>query len=193
MVKNPAVDKSFREARNWRREAHKLREILLDSGLSEELKWGKPCYCSDGKNICIIQRMKGFLALLFFKGALLKDPDGVLEVQGPNSRAGYRMRFVGVQDVTAMAKSVRAYVHEAIEIEKTGLKVETASALKYPKELVAKFEEDPEFSAAFEKLTPGRKRGYMLHFSNAKQSATRVRRIEKFRGSILQGKGVQER
>ncbi len=191
--KNSAVDKSFREARIWRREADKLREILLDSGLSEELKWGKPCYSSDGKNICIIQRMKGFLALLFFKGALLKDPDGVLEVQGPNSRAGYRMRFLSVQDVAAMSRAVKAYVHEAIEIEKAGLKVETERVLEYPKELIGKFEEDPEFGAAFDQLTPGRKRGYILHFSDAKQPATRVRRIEKFRDNILQGKGVQGR
>jgi uncharacterized protein YdeI (YjbR/CyaY-like superfamily) len=118
MARNPKVDKSFSNATRLRQEAEKLREVLLECGLTEELKWGKPCYTYNGKNICIIQRMKDFLALLFFKGALLKDPDDVLEVQGPNSRAGYRIRFSSAQDVTRMAKSIKAYTREAIELEK---------------------------------------------------------------------------
>ncbi len=193
MNENSKLNKLFGSARLWRQEANELRKIVLRAGLTEELKWGKACYTHDGKNICIIQRMKGFLALLFFKGALLKDPDNVLEVQGANSRGGYRMRFTSVQDVAKMAKSVKDYIREAIEVERAGLKVEKASDLQYPEELVDKFAEDAPLRAAFEKLTPGRKRGYVLHFSDAKQSKTRVARIEKYRSRILTGKGLQER
>ena len=192
MNRKSTLEKSFDSARLWRQEANELRKILLSAGLTEELKWGKPCYTYDGKNICIIQRMNSFLALLFFKGALLKDPDNVLEVQGANSRNGYRMRFTSVKDVAKMAKSVKAYVGEAIEVEKAGLKVEKASRLDYPEELVDKFAEDSELRAAFDKLTPGRKRGYALYFSDAKQSKTRVARIERCRSKILAGKGFQE-
>jgi uncharacterized protein YdeI (YjbR/CyaY-like superfamily) len=191
--KNSGLDRSFSDARLWRQEAYDLRQILLECGLTEELKWGKPCYSCDGKNICIIQRMKGFLALLFFKGALLKDPDDILEAQGPNSHNGYRMRFTGVQDVARVAKSLKAYIREAIEVEKTGLKMKQATDLEYPEELIAKFHEDPAFQSAFDKLTPGRKRGYILYFSDAKQSKTRVSRIDKYRPNILNGKGLQER
>jgi uncharacterized protein YdeI (YjbR/CyaY-like superfamily) len=123
MVEN-TLDKSFGNATRWRQEALELRKVLLKCDLTEELKWGKPCYTHGGKNICIIQRMSDFLALLFFKGALLKDPAKLLEVQGPNSRAGYRMRFTGVQDVARAAKTINAYAREAIEVEKAGLKVE---------------------------------------------------------------------
>ena len=192
MNRKSTLEKSFDSARLWRQEANELRKILLSAGLTEELKWGKPCYAYDGKNICIIQRMNSFLALLFFKGALLKDPDNVLEVQGANSRNGYRMRFTSVKDVAKMAKSVKACVGEAIEVEKAGLKVEKASRLDYPEELVDKFAEDSELRAAFDKLTPGRKRGYALYFSDAKQSKTRVARIERCRSKILAGKGFQE-
>lgn len=113
MSRKPSVDGSFDQAERWRDEANALRAVLLKSGVTEELKWGKPCYTHEGRNVCIVQRMKDFLALLFFKGALLKDADGVLERQGPNSRAGYRMRFTSVEDVTRLAKTIRAYVHEA--------------------------------------------------------------------------------
>jgi uncharacterized protein YdeI (YjbR/CyaY-like superfamily) len=164
----------------------------MRTDLTEELKWGKPCYAYDGKNICIIQRMSGFLALLFFKGALLKDPDDVLEVQGVNSRAGYRMRFSSVQDVAKMAKSIKACVREAIEVETVGLKVEAAPDLEYPEELVDILAEDPELKTAFARLTLGRKRGYVLHFSDAKQPKTRVARIGRCRSRILAGKGFQE-
>ena len=187
------LDRSFDTATLWRQEANELRRILTRTCLTEELKWGKPCYTHDGKNICIIQRMNGFLALLFFKGALLKDPDRVLEVQGANSRGGYRMRFTSVQDVARLAKSVKACVREAIDVEKAGLKVEPASDPDYPKELVDRFAEDPELKAAFDKLTPGRRRGYVLHFSDAKQSKTRLARIGKCRSRILTGKGFLER
>lgn len=186
------IDKLFSEARLWRREGEQLREILLQCDLSEELKWGKPCYAYDDKNICIIQRMKGFLALLFFKGALLKDPDNILEVQGPNSRSGCRVCFTSMQDVTKWAGAIKAYVRDAIEIERTGRKVGKPKDLDYPEELIDKFSEDPAFEAAFDKLTAGRKRGYILHFSEAKQSKTRVARIERNRNKVLDGKGLQE-
>lgn len=192
MNENSKLEKSFSGATLWRQEANELRKILVRTGLTEELKWGKPCYTYDGKNICIIQRMNGFLALLFFKGVLLKDPDNVLELQGANSRSGYRMRFTSVRGVAKMAKSLKAYVREAIEVEQLGLKLEKASDVEYPEELVDRLAEDPELGAAFDKLTPGRKRGYVLHFSDAKQSKTRVARIERYRSKILSGKGLQE-
>ncbi|MCK5744886.1 MAG: YdeI/OmpD-associated family protein [Oricola sp.] len=188
------VDKSFTKAKLWREEADALRAILLDSGLDEELKWGKPCYVHDGRNIAIIQRMKDFLALMFFKGALLDDPDGVLERQGPNSRSGFRVRFTSVKDVARMKKSVKALIREAVEAEKKGLKVEKpGEEFDLPKELADAFKQDPDFKAAFAALTPGRRRGYVLHFSGAKQSATRAARIEKCRDKIFDGKGFHDR
>ena len=193
MAKNPDVDRSLRTSARWREDADALREILLGCGLSEELKWGSPCYAEGGKNICIIQAMKGFLALLFFKGALLKDPDRLLERQGPNSRSGFRMRFTGVRDVVSAKKSIEAYVREAIEVERAGLKVEEETELAYPQELVDRLDGDDALRAAFQELTPGRRRGYVLHFSAAKQSKTRAQRIEKCRRRILDGKGFHDR
>jgi uncharacterized protein YdeI (YjbR/CyaY-like superfamily) len=193
LPKNPEIDRMFREAELWRREANALRNVLRDSDLAEELKWGKPCYTHDGRNICIMQRMKGFLALLFFKGALLSNPDGVLEAQGPNSRAACRIRFTSVQDVASLKNTVLGWIREAIELEKAGAKLEPAADLKYPDELIDKFRTDAALKAAFEKLTPGRRRGYVLYFSGARQSQTRERRIEKYRNNILDGKGIHER
>ena len=193
MLKNPAVNESFSKATRWKPEAEQLREILLKCDLTEELKWGKPCYTHEGKNICIIQRMKDFLALLFFKGALLEDPNNVLEAQGPNSRSGYRMRFTSAQDVAKMAKNIKVYPREAIDAEKAGLQIKRAADFKIPQELKTSFIEDPDFKAAFERLTPGRRRGYALHFSAAKHSKTRAARIEKFRRHIVAGKGIHDR
>ena len=192
-VPNPEVDRWLAQAGRWRQETAALREILLECGLAEELKWRKPCYAHRGKNICIIQPMKDFLALLFFKGALLNDPAGLLERQGPNSRSGFRMRFGGIGDVAGVAESIRAYVREAIEVERAGLKVEAAAELEYPEELAARFRADPDFGAAFERLTPGRRRFYVVHFSGAKQSKTRAARIERQRERILEGKGFHDR
>ena len=193
MARNPDVDAAFGEAGRWRAEAEALRDILLGSGLSEELKWGKPCYTSGGRNICIVQRMNDFLALLFFKGALLRDPEGVLEVQGPNSRSGYRMRLTSVEEVEKRAAVIGACVREAIEIEKAGLTVEGRAEPDRPDELTARLDEDAEFRAAFEGLTPGRQRGYVLYFSGARQSKTRAGRIEKYRSRIMQGRGLHDR
>ena len=190
---NPEVERAIGGSSRWREEASTLREILLECGLTEELKWRKPCYVHEGKNICIIQEMKHFLALLFFKGALLKDPDGLLERQGPNSRSGFRMRFTGVGEVTEAAGSIRAYVREAIQIEEAGLAVEKGTDPEYPDELVERFNADPDFRAAFERLTPGRQRFYVIHFSSAKKSQTRAARIERYRQKILDGKGFNDR
>ena len=138
--------------------------------------------------------MNDFLALMFFKGALLKDPDGVLERQGPNSRAGFRMRFTSIPDVLTTESSIRALVREAIEVEKAGLKVEMKPTdFECPEELNAKFDADPAFKAAFGRLTPGRQRHYAMYFSDARQSKTRVARIERYRGKILDGKGMRDR
>ncbi|MDE3001563.1 MAG: DUF1801 domain-containing protein [Gemmatimonadota bacterium] len=193
MATVPEVDEVFLNATRWLQEAEALRQILLDCDLTEALKWGKPCYAHDGKNICIIQSMKDFLALLFFKGALLKDPDGLLERQGPNSRSGFRMRFTSVQEVARMAKSIKAFVNEAIEVERAGLKVERATKFDYPEELLDRFVDDPDFKTAFDRLTPGRQRGYVLHFSGARLSKTRAARIERYRRKILDGKGFHDR
>lgn len=195
MEKNPEVESFFSDAERWGREARVLRGYLLDCGLSEERKWRKPCYVDAGKNICIVQSFKAFLALLFFKGALLKDPDGVLEPQGPNSRIGYRMRFTSVRQVEDLEASIKAYVNEAILIERSGLKVETrpAGELELPAELIEAFAEDPEFAAAFDLLSPGRQRGYAWHFADAKRSETRAARVARHRPRILAGKGLRDR
>ena len=193
MTGNPEVESAISASTRWPEEASRLRGILLECGLTEELKWRSPCYVHGGKNICIIQEMKHFLALLFFKGALLKDPDGLLERQGPNSRSGFRMRFTGVREVNEAAESIRAYVREAIEVEEAGLAVEKRTDLQYPEELVGRFDADPDFKAAFEILTPGRQRFYVIHFSGAKKSRTRAARIEKYRQKILDGKGFHDR
>ena len=181
------------KSKRWHKETTLLREILLECDVNETIKWKRPCFTHQGKNICIIQNMKDFLALLFFKGALLNDPEGVLEVQGPNSRLDYRMRFTSTQEVLDMTHWIKGFVEQAIENEKSGRKVEMSTRVDYPQELVDGFSIDPEFKMAFGGLTPGRQRGYILYFSNAKQSATRTRRIEKYRSKILAGKGMLDR
>ena len=189
------LHETFETAELWREEALALRTILLDCGLGEDLKWGKPCYSHDGANICIIQRMTGFLALLFFKGALIRDEAGILAPQGPNARAGYRATFTSVADVERMAGDIRACVRGAIEVEKRGLKVEKPDPgdLDLPDELVDACDDDPDLRTAFEALTPGRQRGYVLHVAGAKQSATRTARIDKHRARIMAGKGLHDR
>ncbi|MDE0056101.1 MAG: YdeI/OmpD-associated family protein [Gammaproteobacteria bacterium] len=193
LPRNPKVDEALSDSQRWWQETDALRDVLLQCGLTEELKWRLPCYTHEGRNICIIQPMKDFVALLFFKGALLKDPDGILERQGPNSRTGFRTRFTSVQDIAGLANSVKAYAREAVEVEEAGLQVEQVPNFAYPEELTEMFDEDPDFKAAFDQLTPGRQRGYVLHFAGAKQSKTRVTRIEKHRPRILEGKGIQDR
>ena len=193
MTKNPKVNKSFSNANNWVGEANLLREILLECNLTEEIKWRSPCYTHNGKNICIIQRMASFVSLLFFNCVLLKDPDDLLEPPGLHSGAGYLICFSNVEDILTATRSIKAYVQEAIEIEKTGLKVRQQNDFKYPRELIAKFNADLDYRAAFNNLSPRRQCGYIKHFSDAKKSKTRTARIKRCRQQIFDGKGLFER
>lgn len=190
---NPDVDDYIARSQQWPAEIAALRPILLERGLIEEIKWRKPCYSSGGKNIAILQEMNGFLALMFFKGALLDDPAGVLEAQGPNSRSARRMTFTSVDDVERMAATVAAYVDAAITVETAGLDVGPAPELVLVDELQARLDADSALQAAFEALTPGRQREYHLHVSSAKQSTTRTSRVEKLVPKILDGKGLRDR
>lgn len=190
---NPKVDAYIRRSEKWPEEMADLRPILLGCGLTEDIKWGKPCYSHDGRNIVIVQEMKGFLGLMFFKGALLADPHGVLEDQGPNSRSARRIRFASVDDVARLAGSIRTYVEEAIDVEDAGLEVGPAPGLALVAELQDRLDEDPVLKAAFEGLTPGRRREYNLYVSGSKQAATRRVRVDRITGRILDGKGLRDR
>jgi uncharacterized protein YdeI (YjbR/CyaY-like superfamily) len=191
---NPKVDAFLKRQDKWRGEFEKLRAILLDSGLTEELKWGQPCYALDGKNIALIHGFKEYCAILFHKGSLLKDPKGVLIQQTKNVQAARQIRFTSVQEVTRLAKVVKAYVHEAIEIERAGLRVqfkETAE-LEVPEEFQSKLAANAKLRKAFAALTPGRQRGYIFHFSQPKLSTTRAARVEKHVPRILEGLGLDD-
>lgn len=190
---NPKVDAYIRRSEKWPEEIANLRPVLLSCGLTEEIKWGKPCYSHKGRNIVILQEMKEFLALMFFKGALLNDSEGVLEEQGPNSRLARRIRFASVEDVARLAGTVKAYVDEARDVEEAGLEVLPVPKLVFVDELQRRLDEDPAFKAAFETLPPGRQREYHLHFSDAKQAKTREARVEKYAQKILGGKGLRDR
>src|SRR5436190_22539890 len=188
---NPKVDKYLAKAKKWQREMEKLRRISLDCGLSEELNWGKPCYTFQNSNIVIIQGFKEFCALLFAKGALLKDTNGVLKKFG--WQAARRIPFTNVREIVEMEPILKAYIHEAITAEKAGLKVEfKKNPEAIPEELQNKLDEIPALKTAFHALTPGRQRGYILYFSAAKQSKTRESRIEKCMQQILNGKGLND-
>jgi uncharacterized protein YdeI (YjbR/CyaY-like superfamily) len=177
----------------WRAETAALKTILSAFDLTEERKWGKPCYTLDGNNVVIIQGFKESCALMFFQGALLKDPKKLL-VQLGRVQAARLMRFTSAREIATKATTIKAYVREAIAAAKAGLKVEKKPIeLAVPAELKARFRKDPELERAFDALTPGRQRGYLFHFAGAKQSATRTARIEKARPAILQGRGLLER
>lgn len=190
---NPKVDAYIGRSQKWPEEMAALRAILLDRGLTEEIKWGKPCYAHDGKNIVIMQEMNDFLSLMFFKGALLDDPAGVLVPQGPNSRSALRMEFTSVADVTRLRGTVAAYVDEAIEAEEAGRVVGPPPELELVDELRERLAADHRLAEAFEGLTPGRRREYNMYFSDAKQASTRNARIDKYAPQILAGKGLRER
>lgn len=190
---NPGVDAYIRRSEKWPNEMIALRPTLLSGGLTEEIKWGKPCYSYEGRNIVILQEMNEFLALMFFKGALLHDSEGVLEEQGPNSRSARRIRFTSVEDVARLADTVQTYIDEAIDVEEAGLEVGPAPNLVFVEELQNRLDQDPAFKAAFEALTPGRQREYNVHFSDAKQAKTREARVEKYAQKILDGKGFRDR
>lgn len=192
--KNPKVDWYFNKAKQWKDESEKLRAIILDCGLTEELRWGKPCYTSEGNNIVLIHGFKEYCAVLFFKGALLKDPKRVLVQQTENVQAARQIRFKNVGEIVGLESTLKAYIKEAIEVEKAGLKVEykKTADFKVPEEFKSKLDEMPALKKAFAGLTPGRQRGYLFYFSAAKQSKTRAERVEKWMPQILKGKGLDD-
>lgn len=179
----------------WHEERKALRTIILESGLTEDVKWGNLCYTSEGKNILMIYGMKDDCALGFFKGALMEDPEGVLAKPGENSQAMRRIHFTSAKEIRAKENALKAYIKAAIEVEKSGLKIDFSEKenLELPAELLDEFSKNPDLEKAFKALTPGRQRGYNLYFSGAKQSATRRSRIEKSVAGILAGKGLQDR
>ncbi|HEY9092640.1 YdeI/OmpD-associated family protein [Parasphingorhabdus sp.] len=190
----PEIDKLLNKP-IWQEERKKLRSLILDCGLDESVKWSKLCYSYQGSNAAIIYAMKNYCALGFFKGALLEDDKNILVKPGKHSQAMRQMRFSGLQEITDNENTIKAYIAKAIQAEKDGLEVDfdAKENLTYPDELVDILDGDPELAEAFDTLTPGRKRGYILHFTDAKQSKTRVARIEKSREKILKGKGYNER
>ncbi len=191
---NSKVDFFFDKAKNWQDEVIKLRQIVLECGLVEELKWGCPCYTFDGNNIVLIHTFKEYCALLFFKGVLLKDSKGILIQQTENVQAARQMRFANSIEIIESEPQVKAYIFEAIEVEKAGMKVELKKTgeFKMPEEFQQKLTQIPDLKIAFEGLTPGRQRAYLLHFSSAKQTKTREARIEKYMPKILNNKGLDD-
>jgi uncharacterized protein YdeI (YjbR/CyaY-like superfamily) len=192
---NPKVDVFIQNAGKWRAAFEQLRRIVLDCGLAETLKWGVPCYTLENSNIVLMHGFKEYCALLFVKGALLKDAMGILIQQTENVQAARQIRFTHVDKIVEMEPVLYAYIREAIEVEKAGLKVEfkETSEFPMPDEFQQKLVSDPAVKAAFEALTPGRQRAYLLYFSNAKQSKTRAARVEKCIPQMLAGKGLNDR
>jgi uncharacterized protein YdeI (YjbR/CyaY-like superfamily) len=191
---NPKVNDFLSKSKKWREEYEKLRNIVLDCELTEEFKWMHPCYTFENKNIVLIHGFKEYCALLFHKGALLQDANGILIQQTENVQAGRQIRFTNIQEIVEMETTLKAYIYEAIEVEKAGLKVnlKETSEFTMPEELQYKFDEMPALKTAFEALTPGRQRAYILHFSKPKQPKTRESRIEKCIQQILGGKGLKD-
>src|ERR1700676_2331707 len=190
---NPKVDGYLRKATKWQKEFKKLRRIILDCQLTEELKWGKPCYSFQKSNIVIIQGFKEFCALLFCKGALLNDANGILNKPGENTQAARRIPFTNIREIIEMEPILKAYIHEAIEAEKAGLEVNfKKNPEPIPEELQNKLDEIPALKTAFDALTPGRQRAYNLYFCAPKQSKTRESRVEKCMQQILNGKGLDD-
>jgi len=191
---NPKVDFYFDKAEKWQKEVEKLRTIVLDCPLNEELKWGCPCYTFQDSNIVLIHVFKEYCALLFFKGSLLSDPDDMLIQQTKNVQAARQIRFTNLREIVQQASILKAYIYEAIEVEKAGLRVKLKKASEFPipVEFQHKLDKKPALKRAFYALTPGRQRGYLLHFAAPKQSKTREARIEKCMPQILQGKGLND-
>jgi len=191
---NPKVDWFFDKATTWQKEYEKLRTIILACGLTEELKWGCPCYQFEGRNIVLIHGFKEYCAVLFFKGALLADADGILIQQTPNVQSARQVRFTTVQEVVKRERILKAYIYEAIEVERAGLKVKLkqTSDFKIPPEFQNKLNKNAALKKAFNALTPGRQRAYIFHFSQPKQSKTRTARVEKYLKQILNGKGIDD-
>jgi uncharacterized protein YdeI (YjbR/CyaY-like superfamily) len=191
---NPKVDFYFSKDKTWQAEINKLRTIVLNCGLIEELKWGCPCYTFQNANIVLIHVFKEYCAVLFFKGALLKDPENILIQQTKNVQSARQIRFIHVREIIRMKSVLKAYIYEAIEVEKAGLKVKLkkTSEFKIPAEFQVTLNKVPALKRAFAALTPGRQRAYLLHFSGAKQSETRTSRVEKWMPHILKGKGMDD-
>jgi len=191
---NPKVDWFFNKAGKWQAEYEKLRNLCLSCELTEELKWGCPCYTSEKKNIVLIHGFKDYCALLFFKGALLKDPEGILIQQTENVQSARQIRFTSAREITKLKPALKAYIEEAIEVEKTGVRVnyKKPGEFNMPEEFQKKLDEMPALKTAFKALTPGRQRGYLLYFSQPKQSRTREARVEKSVQPILSGKGLND-
>jgi uncharacterized protein YdeI (YjbR/CyaY-like superfamily) len=191
---NPKVDFFFDKAEKWQKEFERLRTIILDCGLTEELKWGQPCYTYLDKNIVLIHGFKEYCAILFFKGALMSDANGILIQQTENVQSARQVRFTGATEITKLEKVLKAYVYEAIEVEKAGLQVKLKKTKDYavPEEFQKKLDKTPALKKAFEALTPGRQRGYLFYFSAPKLSKTRESRIDKSLKKILAGKGLDD-
>jgi len=191
---NPKVDWYFNKERKWQEEVKQLRMIVLSSGLTEELKWGHPCYTLDKNNVVLIHDFKEYCALLFHKGALMKDPKDILIQQTENVQSARQIRFTSLKEIVKLKTTIKAYIKEAIAIEKTGLKVEMkkTSEYKMSEEFKNELNENSELKTAFEALTPGRQRGYLLYFSAPKQSKTRESRVKKYIKQIIDGKGLTD-
>ena len=191
---NPKVDWFFDKDTKWQDEYAKLRTIVLDCGLEEELKWGCPCYQFEKRNIVLIHGFKEYCALLFFKGALLNDPDGILIQQTENVQSARQIRFTNAKEIATMTRTLKTYIYEAIEVERAGLKVKykKTAEFKMPEEFQKKLSKTAGLKKAFEALTPGRQRAYIFYFSQAKLSKTREARVEKYVKQILKGKGLED-
>jgi len=191
---NPKVDFYFDKEKKWQKEIEQLRVIVLDCGLTEELKWGCPCYTFNECNIVLIHVFKEYCALLFFKGALLNDTNGILIQQTENVQSARQIRFTNIQEIVKMEKILKAYIYEAIEVERAGLKVKLkkTSDFKIPEEFQKKLNKNVALKKAFNALTPGRQRAYIFYFSQPKQSKTRESRVEKYIPQILDGKGLDD-
>jgi len=191
---NPKVDWFFNKAKKWQEEYDRLRTIVLDCGLTEELKWGCPCYTFEGSNVVLIHGFKEYCALLFMKGALLKDAKGILIQQTENVQVARQIRFTDIEEIVHLEATLKSYIKEAIKLEKAGVKapMKKTSEFKMPVEFKNVLDETPALKKAFNALTPGRQRGYLLYFSSAKQAKTREARIEKYMPRILKGKGLED-
>jgi uncharacterized protein YdeI (YjbR/CyaY-like superfamily) len=191
---NPLVSKVHGKEKRWSTEFAALRQLCLASRLNEELKWGQACYDLDGRNVVLIHGFKDYCALLFMKGALLKDPKGILIQQTKNVQAARQIRFASLADINKQKAAVKAYLREAIAVEKSGVKVEMKSAAQFdvPEEFLKPLDDDPRLAEAFHALTPGRQKGYLLYFAGAKQSTTRAARVEKHVPRILKGLGLDD-
>ena len=191
---NSKVDAYISRTKDWQKELEELRNITLDCGLTEELKWGCPCYTFQKKNVVLIHVFKEYCAFLFFKGALLKDPKGLLIQQTENVQVARQIRFTNVREIVKLKPALKAYIFEAIEVEKAGLKAPLKKTAEFnmPEEFQNKLDKKSALKKAFESLTPGRQRAYLLYFSAPKQSKTRESRIEKYTPEILKGKGLND-